>query len=92
MLLFVAVPSGWPLTVPGVALPLTVLPVAAYAVIRRVFVRGIRQYLRRDFHPDDNPNQHLARDWFAAHGYPDEMSVHADEVEDPCCRAHARWT
>jgi predicted metal-dependent hydrolase len=37
-------------------------------VIRRVFVRGIRQYLRRDFHPNDNQNDHLARDWFAAHG------------------------
>jgi predicted metal-dependent hydrolase len=39
-------------------------------VIRRVFVRGIRQYLRRDFHPRDNANEHLARDWFAAHGLP----------------------
>ncbi len=37
-------------------------------VIRRVFVRGIRQYIRRDFHPRDNHNEHLAREWFAAHG------------------------
>jgi predicted metal-dependent hydrolase len=39
-------------------------------VIRRVFVRGIRQYVRRDFHPRDNANEHLARAWFAAHGMP----------------------
>jgi hypothetical protein len=37
-------------------------------VIRRVFLRGIRQYVRRDFHPDDNANAHLAARWFAAHG------------------------
>jgi len=37
-------------------------------IIRRVFLRGIRQYLRRDFHPRDNDNEHLAREWFAAHG------------------------
>ncbi|HTR55177.1 MAG TPA: metal-dependent hydrolase [Kofleriaceae bacterium] len=39
-------------------------------VIRRVFVRGIRQYARRDFHPDDNDNAHLAARWFQAHGMP----------------------
>ena len=39
-------------------------------VIRRVFVNGIKQYLRRDFHPRDNANDHLAAKWFAAHGYP----------------------
>jgi len=37
-------------------------------VIRRVFVAGIRQYLRRDFHPNDNANDHLAAEWLAAHG------------------------
>ena len=37
-------------------------------IFRRVFVRGIRQYIRRGFHPSDNKNEHLARDWFAAHG------------------------
>jgi uncharacterized protein len=37
-------------------------------IIRRVFVRGIRQYLRRGFHPRDNDNAHLARDWFDARG------------------------
>lgn len=39
-------------------------------VIRRVFVNGIKQYLRRDFHPRDNANERLAAQWFAAHGYP----------------------
>ncbi|NVB76894.1 MAG: metal-dependent hydrolase [Kofleriaceae bacterium] len=37
-------------------------------VVRRVFVRGIRQYLRRTFHPRDNANEGLAAAWFAAHG------------------------
>ena len=38
-------------------------------VIRRVFIRGIRQYIRRDFHPRHNANEHLAAEWFAARGY-----------------------
>jgi len=37
-------------------------------VIRRVFVRGIRQYLRRGFHPSQNSNDKLASEWFAARG------------------------
>jgi len=37
-------------------------------IIRRVFVRGIRQYLRRDFHPSHNDDAHLAASWFEAHG------------------------
>jgi hypothetical protein len=37
-------------------------------VIRRVFIAGIRQYLRRDFHPRHNANEHIAAAWFAAHG------------------------
>jgi hypothetical protein len=37
-------------------------------VIRRVFVAGIRQYIRRDFHPSHNANEHLAAQWFAARG------------------------
>ena len=37
-------------------------------MIRRVFIRGIRQYLRRDFHPSDNPNEYLAAAWFAERG------------------------
>ena len=34
----------------------------------RVFLHGIRQYIRRDFHPSDNANEHLARAWFEQHG------------------------
>lgn len=37
-------------------------------IIRRVFLRGIRQYLRRDFHPNDNQTDELAAAWFAARG------------------------
>jgi predicted metal-dependent hydrolase len=37
-------------------------------IIRRVFVHGIRQYLRRDFHPSDADDARLATDWLAAHG------------------------
>jgi hypothetical protein len=37
-------------------------------VIRRVFIAGIRQYIRRDFHPRQNANEHLAAEWFAARG------------------------
>ena len=36
-------------------------------VIRRVFVTGIRQYVRRGFHPRDNPTDELAARWLAAH-------------------------
>ena len=37
-------------------------------IVRRVFLRGIRQYLRRDFHPSQNDDAELAATWFAAHG------------------------
>jgi hypothetical protein len=37
-------------------------------IVRRVFIRGIRQYVRRDFHPDDLDDKDLAAKWFAAHG------------------------
>jgi uncharacterized protein len=37
-------------------------------VIRRVFLRGIRQYLRPGFHPSQVPNDGLAAEWFAARG------------------------
>ena len=39
-------------------------------IIRRVFIAGIRQYIRRDFHPRQNANEHLAAEWFAARGFP----------------------
>lgn len=38
-------------------------------VLRRVFVAGIRQYIRRNFHPRQNANEHLAAEWFAARGF-----------------------
>ncbi|MCA9689644.1 MAG: metal-dependent hydrolase [Nannocystaceae bacterium] len=31
-----------------------------HPIVRRVFLRGIREYLRRDFHPWDNDNHQLA--------------------------------
>jgi uncharacterized protein len=34
-------------------------------IFRRVFLRGIREYTRRDFHPSQHDNYHLARDYFA---------------------------
>ena len=37
-------------------------------IVRRVFVSGIRAYLRRDFHPDQHDQRELAPRWFAAHG------------------------
>ena len=37
-------------------------------IIRRVFARGIRSYLRRDFHPNQHDTSKLAADWFAARG------------------------
>jgi len=37
-------------------------------IIKRVFLRGIREYLRRDFHPSQNDDSQLAATWFAARG------------------------
>lgn len=37
-------------------------------IIRRVFLRGIRQYMRRDFHPNQNDDRNRAAQWFAARG------------------------
>jgi predicted metal-dependent hydrolase len=34
-------------------------------IVRRVFLRGIREYLARDFHPDQNDNYHLAAELLA---------------------------
>jgi uncharacterized protein len=35
-------------------------------VVRRTLIRGIRDYLRRDFHPWQNDNLHLAKDYLAS--------------------------
>lgn len=37
-------------------------------IIRRVFARGIRAYLRRDFHPAHHDAAPLVEKWFADHG------------------------
>ncbi len=37
-------------------------------IIKSVFLAGIRQYIRRDFHPRHVANEHLAAEWFASHG------------------------
>ncbi|WP_437817591.1 metal-dependent hydrolase [Sorangium sp. So ce1078] len=38
------------------------------SVLRSVFLRGIREYVRRDFHPSQNDNTHLARAYLAGIG------------------------
>jgi hypothetical protein len=40
----------------------------AEPIVRRVFARGIREYLRRDFHPDQIATAGLAEAWLAARG------------------------
>jgi hypothetical protein len=42
---------------------------------KRVFARGIREYVRRNFHPWDNDNGALAREWLAANGFPAAQSA-----------------
>jgi predicted metal-dependent hydrolase len=37
-------------------------------LVRNVFWRGLREYVRRDFHPNDNDNRHLATDYLASAG------------------------
>jgi predicted metal-dependent hydrolase len=37
-------------------------------IVRRVFLRGIRQYLARDFHPSRNATERIASEWMAARG------------------------
>jgi predicted metal-dependent hydrolase len=37
-------------------------------IIKRVFARGIRAYVRRDFHPSDIADDQLAASWFASRG------------------------
>jgi predicted metal-dependent hydrolase len=46
-------------------------------VISRVFLRGIRQYLARDFHPSRNANERIAHDWMTARG----MSLPGSKTE-----------
>ena len=46
-------------------------------VVRRVFLRGIRQYLARNFHPSHNANDKLATEWLAARG----MVLPGSEIE-----------
>ncbi|MBL8600884.1 MAG: metal-dependent hydrolase [Myxococcales bacterium] len=38
-------------------------------LVTEVFYAGIRDYLRRDFHPDQRDNQQLARDYLVAAGF-----------------------
>jgi predicted metal-dependent hydrolase len=52
---------------PGALRQLRALP-RRDPVIRSVFVRGIREYLRPGFHPRQLPNESLAAAWFAARG------------------------
>jgi predicted metal-dependent hydrolase len=47
-------------------------------LVRRVFVAGIKRYLRRDFHPSDVADEHLAARWFAAHGLPFIVAQHPE--------------
>lgn len=37
-------------------------------IVRRVFLAGIRKYVRRDFHPNQTDHSQLAPSWFAKHG------------------------
>lgn len=37
-------------------------------LFKRVFARGIREYVRRDFHPNNTDHSRLAADWYAARG------------------------
>lgn len=39
-----------------------------HSIVRHVFLRGIREYLRRDFHPSDNDTFHLAEAYLAGAG------------------------
>jgi predicted metal-dependent hydrolase len=38
------------------------------SILQRVFLRGIREYVRRDFHPSQNDNYHLAAEYLAKAG------------------------
>ncbi|WP_437899517.1 metal-dependent hydrolase [Sorangium sp. So ce124] len=43
-------------------------PVRRRFIVRGVFLRGAREYVRRDFHPSQNDNLHLARAYLAEIG------------------------
>ncbi len=38
------------------------------SILRDVFLHGIREYMRRDFHPSQKPNDHLAQSFLAREG------------------------
>ncbi len=38
-------------------------------VVKRVFWRGIKLYLKRDFHPANTPTEQMAEKWFATRGF-----------------------
>jgi uncharacterized protein len=39
-----------------------------HPIHRRVFAEGIRAYMRRDFHPSQNDDEHLAAEYLASVG------------------------
>jgi uncharacterized protein len=45
-------------------------------IVRRVFARGIRQYLARNFHPSHNATERIAAEWMAARGMSLPGSIH----------------
>lgn len=47
--------------------------------LRKVFLPGIREYLRRDFHPSQRDNLGLARDYLTKRGMPLSELAHAAE-------------
>ena len=51
------------------AVPLSALR-AQNKILRQTFVEGIRQYMRRDFHPDQNDTLSLAKEYLAKAGLP----------------------
>ena len=60
---------------------------------RRVFARGIRAYLRRDFHPDQDDNYHLAAELLAkADAAGAELAAQAHAAPVTTHRASARFT
>lgn len=56
------------LTVRQAFAELRALPGERRSLLRRVFLRGIKDYLRPGFHPDDNDTYGLAQGWLAREG------------------------